>query len=41
MTTVTVNTELTDSQTMAPAQFGKHLTWSEMRACTIDDDEPG
>lgn len=40
MTTVTVNTELTDSQTMAPAQFGKHLTWSEMWAGAIDDDEP-
>ncbi|EJE9730193.1 TPA: DUF7706 family protein [Salmonella enterica subsp. enterica serovar Muenchen] len=34
-----MNTELTDSQTMAQAQFVKRLTWSEMRACAIDDDE--
>ena len=39
MTTVTVTTELTDSQAMALAQFVKRLTWSEMRACAVDDDE--
>lgn len=39
MPTVTVTTELTDSQTMALAQFVKRLTWSEMRACAVDDDE--
>ncbi len=39
MTTVTVSTELTDSQAMALAQFVKRLTWSEMRTCAIDDDE--
>ncbi|STU33178.1 Uncharacterised protein [Klebsiella pneumoniae] len=39
MTTVTVTTELTDSQAMALAQFVKRLTWSEMRACSVDDDE--
>lgn len=39
ITTVTVNTELTDSQTLALAQFIKRLIWSEMRVCAIDDDE--
>lgn len=39
MPTVTVTTELTDSQAMALAQFVKRLTWSEMRACAVDDDE--
>ena len=39
MPTVTVTTELTDSQAMALAQFVKRLTWSEMRACDVDDDE--
>lgn len=39
MTAVTVTTELTDSQAMALAQFVKRLTWSEMRACAVDDDE--
>lgn len=39
MPTVTVTTELTDSQAMAQAQFVKRLTWSEMRACAVDDDE--
>ena len=38
MPTVTVTTELTDSQAMALAQFVKRLTWSEMRACAVDDD---
>ena len=43
MTAVTVTTELTDRQAMALAlaQFVKRLTWSEMRACAIDDDETG
>ena len=36
---MTVTTELTDSQAMALAQFVKRLTWSEMRACAVDDDE--
>lgn len=39
MPTVTVTTELTDSQAMALAQFVKRLTWSEIRACAVDDDE--
>ena len=39
MPTVTVTTELTDSHAMALAQFVKRLTWSEMRACAVDDDE--
>ncbi|EDC2918750.1 hypothetical protein GAD60_21700 [Salmonella enterica] len=39
MPTVTVTTELTDSQAIALAQFVKRLTWSEMRACAVDDDE--
>ena len=39
MPTVTVTTELTDSQAMALAQFVKRLTWSEMRACAVDEDE--
>lgn len=39
MPTVTVTTELTDSQAMALAQFVKRLTCSEMRACAVDDDE--
>lgn len=39
MPTVTVTTELTDSQAMALAQFVKRLTWSEMRDCAVDDDE--
>lgn len=39
MPTVTVTTELTDSQAMALAQFVKRLTWSEMRVCAVDDDE--
>lgn len=39
MTAVTVTTELTESQAMALAQFVKRLSWSEMRACAVDDDE--
>lgn len=39
MTTVTVTTELTDSLAITLAQFVKRLTWSEMRACAVDDDE--
>jgi hypothetical protein len=37
--TVTVTTELSNSQALALAQFVKRLTWSEMRACAIDEDE--
>lgn len=37
--TVTVTTELTQNQALALAQFVKRLTWSEMRACAIDEDE--
>lgn len=37
--TVTISTELTDSQALALAQFVKRLTWSEMRACAVDEDE--
>lgn len=39
MTAVTVTTELTESQAMALAQFVKRLSWSEMGACAVDDDE--
>lgn len=39
MTAVTVKTELTESQAMALAQFVKRLSWSEMRACAVDEDE--
>ncbi|HHL2712873.1 TPA: hypothetical protein ACQ39K_004502 [Yersinia enterocolitica] len=39
MTGVTVTTELTESQAMALAQFVKRLSWSEMRACAVDEDE--
>lgn len=37
--TVTVTTELSNSQALALAQFVKRLTCSEMRACAIDEDE--
>lgn len=31
--------ELDDNEAMALAQFVKRLTWSEMRACAVSDDE--
>lgn len=31
--------ELDDKEAMALAQFVKRLTWSEMRACAVSDDE--
>lgn len=31
--------ELDDKEAMALAQFIKRLTWTEMRACAISDDE--
>lgn len=34
---VTVTTELTQSQALA--QFVKRLTWSEIQACAVDEDE--
>ncbi|HID9876003.1 DUF7706 family protein [Serratia ureilytica] len=34
---VTVTTELTQSQALA--QFAKRLTWSEIQACAVDEDE--
>ncbi len=30
---------LSDDQASALAQFVKRVTWSEMRACAVDDDE--
>lgn len=36
---VTVTTELTQSQALAQAQFVKRLTWSEIQACAVDEDE--
>ncbi|PJX29980.1 hypothetical protein CWM53_23070 [Klebsiella sp. A-Nf5] len=36
---VTVTTELTQSQALALAQFAKRLTWSEIQACAVDEDE--
>ena len=30
---------LSDDQALALAQFVKRVTWSEMRACAVDDDE--
>lgn len=36
---VTVTTELTQSQVLALAQFVKRLTWSEIQACAVDEDE--
>lgn len=38
-TIVTVTTELTQSQALALAQFVKRLTWSEIQACAVDEDE--
>lgn len=39
MTTVTVELQLTDDQALALAQFVKRVTWAEMRACAVDDEE--
>lgn len=36
---VTVTTELIQSQALAPAQFVKRLTWSEIQACAVDENE--
>lgn len=36
---VTVTTEFTQSQALALAQFVKRLTWSEIQACAVDEDE--
>lgn len=36
---VSVELELSDAHAMALAQFVKRVTWSEMRACAVDDDE--
>lgn len=36
---VTVTTELTQSQALALAQLVKRLTWSEIQACAVDEDE--
>lgn len=36
---VTVTTELTQSQALALAQFVKRLTWSEIQACAVDENE--
>lgn len=36
---VTVTTELTQSQALELAQFVKRLTWSEIQACAVDEDE--
>jgi len=37
--TSTFTVELNEIEAMAFAQFLKRLTWSEMRACAIDEDE--
>ncbi|SOY78389.1 conserved hypothetical protein [Cupriavidus phytorum] len=37
MNTITV--ELTDHASLALAQFLKRVTWSELRACAVDDEE--
>lgn len=36
---VTVTTELTQSQALALAQFVKRLTWSEIQARAVDENE--
>ncbi|MEL5366326.1 MULTISPECIES: DUF7706 family protein [Serratia] len=36
---MTVTTELTQSQALELAQFVKRLTWSEIQACAVDEDE--
>ncbi|MFC4518820.1 DUF7706 family protein [Cupriavidus pinatubonensis] len=37
MNTVTV--VLNDKQALALAQFAKRVTWTDMRACAVDDQE--
>ncbi len=39
MTTVTVELDLSDTQALALAQFVKRVTWSDFRACAVDDAE--
>ncbi|MGH8846858.1 MAG: DUF7706 family protein [Polaromonas sp.] len=39
MEKVSVQLELDETQALALAQFVKRVTWSEMRACAVDDDE--
>lgn len=39
MQTITIATELTDSQALALAQFVKRVGWTEMRGCAVDDNE--
>lgn len=34
-----VELELTEDQAWALAQFVKRVTWSDFRACAVDDDE--
>ena len=36
---VTVTAELTQSQALTLAQFVNRLTWSEIQACAVDEDE--
>ncbi|MBH3029550.1 DUF7706 family protein [Serratia liquefaciens] len=36
---VAVTTELTQIQALALAQFVKRLTWSEIQACAVDENE--
>lgn len=35
----TVTLQLNDDQALALAQFAKRVTWSDMRACAVDDQE--
>jgi len=39
MTTVSVELELEDVHAIALAQFVKRVTWSDFRACAVDDEE--
>lgn len=39
MSDVMLSLELTDSEALALAQFVKRVTWTEMRACAIDEAE--
>lgn len=39
MNAVMLSLELTDSEALALAQFVKRVTWTEMRACAIDEAE--
>ena len=34
-----VELELSEDEAWALAEFVKRVTWSEMRACAVDDDE--